>query len=103
MKFGIKLLKLVVGVISVLKCLTIGVFVGCCFTSCLNNKGLDNATLSEETVLESEKVFICTGRYSKRYHSDEYCKGLMNCSGDVRSVSLQEAEEMGKTPCRYCY
>ena len=50
-----------------------------------------------------DKVYICTGGSSKRYHDDRDCRGLGNCSGAIRSVSLDEAEGMGRTPCRICY
>lgn len=49
------------------------------------------------------EVYVCGGRYSKRYHNDEDCRGLRNCRGRVSSMSIEEAEAMGKTPCGYCY
>lgn len=48
-------------------------------------------------------VYICTGGKSKRYHPDEYCNGLRRCSGSVEEVSVDEAEDMGRTPCKICY
>ena len=50
-----------------------------------------------------KKVWICTGPYSKRYHRDLDCKGLQSCSGDTKLVTISDAEEMGRTPCGYCY
>lgn len=47
--------------------------------------------------------FICTGGYSKRYHCDEFCKGLDNCQGELALVSEEEAEDEGRTPCQICY
>ena len=48
-------------------------------------------------------VWICNGPQSKRYHNDPECKGLMSCSGEVSYVLKSEAEDMGRTPCGYCY
>ena len=48
-------------------------------------------------------VFVCTGGSSKRYHCDQYCKGLSRCSGEIEEVSEEEAEDMGRTPCKICY
>ena len=48
-------------------------------------------------------VFICTGGSSKRYHCDRDCKGLSRCSGEIEEVSEEEAENMGRTPCKICY
>lgn len=51
----------------------------------------------------SENVFICTGSSSKRYHCDRDCKGLSRCSGEIEEISEDEAEDMGRTPCKICY
>lgn len=48
-------------------------------------------------------VFICTGNSSKRYHCDPGCKGLSRCSGEIEEISEEEAEDMGRTPCKICY
>lgn len=31
---------------------------------------------------EPDSVYICTGKYSKAYHSTYHCKGLRNCKGE---------------------
>lgn len=51
----------------------------------------------------SDNVYICTGSSSKRYHCDPDCKGLSRCSGEIEEVSEEEAEDMGRTPCKICY
>jgi len=51
----------------------------------------------------NSKVWVCTGGSSKRYHAHNDCKGLNNCKVSVEEISLQEAESMGRTPCRKCY
>ena len=51
----------------------------------------------------SGSVYICTGGSSKRYHCDRDCKGLSRCSGEIEEVTEEEAEDMGRTPCKICY
>ena len=49
-------------------------------------------------------VWICTGKYSKRYHALENgCKGMKSCKGEKYQVTREEAESLGKTPCGFCY
>ena len=52
---------------------------------------------------KGEIVYICTGGSSKRYHATRSCKGLRNCGGTIKAITIEEAEEMGRTPCRICY
>lgn len=51
----------------------------------------------------SDNVYICTGSSSKRYHCDRDCRGLSSCSGEIEEISEEEAEDMGRTPCKICY
>lgn len=51
----------------------------------------------------SGNVYICTGGSSKKYHSTPDCRGLNNCQGSIRQISLQKAKEMGRTACKICY
>lgn len=68
----------------------------------------DSAEVVTESVTEDhdsadeDMVYICTGATSKRYHSTYDCMGLSNCSGEIEEVSVSEAEDMGRTPCRRC-
>ena len=48
-------------------------------------------------------VYICTGPQSKRYHKASTCRGLSNCSKEIRRVSLEKARSMGRTPCKWCH
>lgn len=48
-------------------------------------------------------VYICTGETSTKYHSDPDCHGLTRCSGEIEEVNEEEAENMGRTPCKICY
>lgn len=52
---------------------------------------------------QSEKVYVCHGPKSKRYHKTPNCKGLCRCSTDIRQMTRQEAEAKHYTPCRICY
>lgn len=49
------------------------------------------------------KVYICTGPKARVYHKTDECRGLDRCSGDVKSVSLEQAKGMGRRECRICY
>lgn len=51
----------------------------------------------------SDGVYICTGPQSRRYHKSASCKGLRNCSREIKKVSLEQAKSMHKTPCHICY
>lgn len=62
-----------------------------------------NKTRSIASVDAVEYVYICTGPYAATYHYCDDCKGLNKCSASVRKVTLEEAEEMGRRPCRICY
>lgn len=50
-----------------------------------------------------DEVYVCTGKYAKRFHCDEDCKGLQSCRGGIVVMSIEEAEDYGLTPCGYCY
>lgn len=47
-------------------------------------------------------VYVCTGKSSKRYHSVEDCKGLSKCNSYIVEMTIKEAEDEGKTPCKMC-
>lgn len=49
-----------------------------------------------------EAVYICTGQYAKAYHTNRNCLGLSNCAGEVKEVSLQDAEDIGRHACGFC-
>lgn len=39
--------------------------------------------------------------HSKGYNKN--CRGLGNCKGEIKQISLEEAKKKGRTPCGYCY
>lgn len=44
-------------------------------------------------------VYICNGKYSKKYHLKENCRGLSNCSTKIEKVTLKSAKDKGRTLC----
>ena len=75
--------------------------------SSTSEKSADIGSEKKESAVKSAdhgyNVYICTGGSSKRYHCDPDCKGLSRCSGEIEEVSEEEAEDMGRTPCKICY
>jgi hypothetical protein len=57
----------------------------------------------ERTATTATYVYICTGGSSKRYHATSGCKGLSNCSGEIKKVTVNDAKKMGRTPCKMCF
>ena len=51
----------------------------------------------------TEKVWICTSPKAYRYHNNQDCKGLQNCSYDIIKVTISEAKDRGLTECKMCY
>ena len=44
-------------------------------------------------------VYVCKGKYAKKYHFDKDCRGLSNCKAAIVSMELQEAKDLGRTLC----
>ena len=62
------------------------------------------AQRSTSTVSTAETyVYICTGPNAKRYHSSSTCRGLDNCSKEIKKVTISIAKDKGRTPCKICY
>ncbi len=47
-------------------------------------------------------VYICTGGSATKYHSRKSCKGLGNCKGEIKAVSISTATSQGRTACKIC-
>jgi hypothetical protein len=45
------------------------------------------------------EVYICKGKYSKKYHYKKNCRGLSNCSTNIYKVTLSEAKKLKRTLC----
>lgn len=48
------------------------------------------------------KVYICTGGKSQCYHYTPKCSGLSRCSGEIKEITLEKAQEIGRRPCKMC-
>lgn len=50
------------------------------------------------------RVYICGGKYAKKFHSKSSCRGLSNCRSEVYYYdSEQEAKENGYNYCKICW
>lgn len=65
-------------------------------------KEKDKTTIEQLQNKENGEVYICTGRYAKKYHRRPNCRGLNNCKGGVRKVELEKVNRR-RTPCHICY
>jgi hypothetical protein len=58
----------------------------------------------EKTIQDGNtRVYICTGNNAYRYHNNGNCRGLDNCCAEIKSVSLEYAKSIGRSPCKICY
>lgn len=48
-------------------------------------------------------VYICTGKSAYSYHNNRSCRGLNKCNAEIKSVSLDYAKSIGRSPCKICY
>lgn len=44
-------------------------------------------------------VYLCDSSGALRYHYQQDCKGLSNCSYQIEETTLTSAKEKGKTLC----
>ena len=51
---------------------------------------------------DSDTVTICLSEDAYAYH-DHQCMGLDQCDGGTEEVTVEEAEDDGRTPCGFCY
>jgi len=51
---------------------------------------------------QSTTVYICTGKSATKYHARKNCRGLNNCSGEIKAVSREQAIKMNRTACKIC-
>jgi len=47
------------------------------------------------------EVYVCDSKTATRYHYNEHCRGLKNCNYSIRKTTLINAENSGKTRCRW--
>ncbi|MDI1255652.1 MAG: hypothetical protein PSV16_06090 [Flavobacterium sp.] len=46
-------------------------------------------------------VYICKSIGAKRYHLSKACRGLIRCEHEIERVSVEEAEGIGLSLCRW--
>ena len=73
------------------------------FTLFFASGNIRPTTKEHATLTKQDIVYICMGSSSYRYHARKKCRGLKNCGGSVKKINLQEAKNIGRTPCRICY
>jgi hypothetical protein len=73
------------------------------FLPLLLSLSLSRGSTHSTPVKKVEYVFVCEGPYSKVYHKSETCRGLSRCSTRIYKVTLEEAQKMGRRPCKIEY
>jgi hypothetical protein len=51
----------------------------------------------------TETVYLCMSKTSYAYHSSDDCQGLNRCSHEVKSMSADDAQKLGKRTCQKCW
>ena len=46
-------------------------------------------------------VYICDSPNATRYHLNAHCRGLSNCSRRILTVTLEKAQRMHLTLCKW--
>ena len=60
---------------------------------------VDNSVWAEQ----SERVYVVMSQNAYAYHRTRDCQGLRNATHEIKEVSLEEAKEMNRKPCKRCY
>lgn len=68
------------------------------FCACSNN----NKSCLKESGADNDIVYICTGPRASVYHKLSVCRGLNRCSGTIEEVTVEEAINANRRPCRIC-
>ena len=77
------------------------------FSSCLSDKNesnrndFNNLKIPQESNNNSS-VIICHGEDAFAYHI-RFCRGLKNCEASTEEMSKDEAIELGRRPCGFCF
>lgn len=59
-----------------------------------------NQILKENT--PKTEVLICNSKTAYAYHTHE-CRGLLECTHSVSTITLEEAKLLNRKPCKNCY
>lgn len=61
-------------------------------------------TVKKEITTQSQRVYICGGKYATKFHSRDNCRGLNNCKSDIYYFdSAKEAQDNGYDYCSICW
>lgn len=71
-------------------------------TSSVNAISKDSYNTIHQAPKRVEYVYICNSSKAYAYHSTESCRGLERCTHGVSRVTLQEAINEGRVPCKIC-
>lgn len=71
--------------------------------ACADSACVDEAELYDDCEMEDGTVYVCTGEKSVAYHKHSRCRGLSNCSAEIKGVTTDIAQRMGRRKCRICY
>jgi hypothetical protein len=58
-------------------------------------------TIAKKIETETPMVYVCLGRYSKKFHWRRDCHGLRGCKGGVKRVTLARAKYIGRRLCGF--
>ena len=61
----------------------------------------ENAADTALAVPAATTVHVCKSTGAKRYHPNEKCRGLKQCTHEVVTMTVKEAEGKGLTLCGY--
>lgn len=87
-------MKKIVGILLAVSCAILCI-------ACVSRTNSDaKATIAQS---ESFYVYVCTGKYAKRYHRYVECRGLQKCQSNIVKMTQSDAEKQGRTPCALCY
>jgi hypothetical protein len=66
---------------------------------CSSNQNKDYINQPKES---NSTVIICHGEDAFAYHI-RFCRGLKNCEASTEEISQDEAIELGRRPCGFCF
>jgi hypothetical protein len=59
-------------------------------------------SITKESKKEVSAVYICDSKSTNAYHSSASCKGMSKCSRGFLKVSIADAKQLGRMPCKIC-
>ena len=79
-------------------------------SSCSSNKNEEhkndfnniNSRKIPTQINSNSTVIICHGKDAFAYHI-RFCRGLKNCEASTEEMSKDEAIELGRRPCGFCF